>query len=267
MLIFWVVKLCGLAGRNRRFGGTYCLHHQDWNVGISLRVYTAFLPRRPALTSSPSWEPQISYMRSFVIFTLHRILLGGWSFEGWDRTGMWHAVFPIKILRYLSNACYMPWPSHLPPFNHRISRPVLRRMLICFLIFSSLLSLPVWHLLIFSSALCIRPIIISFFEKIYINLNLSMKVCPLGRDVFLSFAGLLVLTGKLVASVRAVGPPREVLSPRRGPLSGFEFELWLRGTESNVNRLYWWTFVSRKSIANIAQGRAARQSHSPVPRV
>jgi hypothetical protein len=30
VLVFWVVKPCGLAGRYHRFGGTYCLHLQGW---------------------------------------------------------------------------------------------------------------------------------------------------------------------------------------------------------------------------------------------
>jgi hypothetical protein len=29
MLVFWVVKLCGLIGRYERFGGTYCFHLLD----------------------------------------------------------------------------------------------------------------------------------------------------------------------------------------------------------------------------------------------
>jgi hypothetical protein len=36
MLVFWVVTPCGLAGRYRRFGGTYRLHLQDWGVAIAV---------------------------------------------------------------------------------------------------------------------------------------------------------------------------------------------------------------------------------------
>jgi hypothetical protein len=30
VFLFWVVKSCGTVGGHRNFGGTYCLHLQDW---------------------------------------------------------------------------------------------------------------------------------------------------------------------------------------------------------------------------------------------
>jgi hypothetical protein len=33
VLFFWVMKLCRLRGRYRRFGEKYCLHLQDWSGG------------------------------------------------------------------------------------------------------------------------------------------------------------------------------------------------------------------------------------------
>jgi hypothetical protein len=55
MLIFWVVTLCGFAGRYHRFGGTYCSEDGGnmffRNVGgICLQVHMPLLPRRPTPT-------------------------------------------------------------------------------------------------------------------------------------------------------------------------------------------------------------------------
>jgi hypothetical protein len=50
VLVFWVVKPCGLVGRYQRFEGTFSPEDGDSiflrNVGIYLQVHTALQPRR-----------------------------------------------------------------------------------------------------------------------------------------------------------------------------------------------------------------------------
>jgi hypothetical protein len=38
MLVFWVIKPCGLVGRYQHFGGTYCLHRQGWRWRLWILV-------------------------------------------------------------------------------------------------------------------------------------------------------------------------------------------------------------------------------------
>jgi hypothetical protein len=38
LLAFWAVTPCGLVGRYQRFGGTYFLHLQDWEMGSLYKV-------------------------------------------------------------------------------------------------------------------------------------------------------------------------------------------------------------------------------------
>jgi hypothetical protein len=63
ILVFWVVKPCGLVGRYQRFRGTYCLHLKGWNLkdggnmffrnfAIYLQVHTALQLRKPTSISS-----------------------------------------------------------------------------------------------------------------------------------------------------------------------------------------------------------------------
>jgi hypothetical protein len=71
MLVFWVVLLCGLVGRDQRSGKTYCLHLQHCRVEVSLedggsmflrnvciylQIHTALQPRIPT-TPCPKYEP------------------------------------------------------------------------------------------------------------------------------------------------------------------------------------------------------------------
>jgi hypothetical protein len=50
LMTFWVLTPCGLACMYQSFGETYCLYLQGSK------------PRRTSSSSSPPWEPQISYM-------------------------------------------------------------------------------------------------------------------------------------------------------------------------------------------------------------
>jgi hypothetical protein len=56
MTVFWEVVLCCLVEIDRRFRGTYCLHHQ---VGQYLPYYTAQHPRRQ--------QPLIYNIRHYVL--------------------------------------------------------------------------------------------------------------------------------------------------------------------------------------------------------
>jgi hypothetical protein len=54
VLVSWVVTLCGLVGKHRRFGGTN--HPEDGggkflqNVGINLQIHKSLRPRKPIST-------------------------------------------------------------------------------------------------------------------------------------------------------------------------------------------------------------------------
>jgi hypothetical protein len=67
METFWNIALCSLVEIDRRFRGTYSIHHPGdrpdvggrthlWNVGLHLRVHTAVYPKRLSSSYSPSWE-------------------------------------------------------------------------------------------------------------------------------------------------------------------------------------------------------------------
>jgi hypothetical protein len=74
MLFFWVVTPCGLVGRYKRFGGTYCLHLQGKYLPTSPHwgeyLYLRGMKRRDA--------GQTCIMRSCINCTIQQILLG-WS--------------------------------------------------------------------------------------------------------------------------------------------------------------------------------------------
>jgi hypothetical protein len=89
MAVFWVVVPCSLVDVYRRFGGTWCLHHQRdrpddggskyvWNVGKRLSDYTMLQPRRQPFSYSPPWEPQSYFWRILPAFrNFFRYLVGG----------------------------------------------------------------------------------------------------------------------------------------------------------------------------------------------
>jgi hypothetical protein len=69
MTVFWDVAPCSPVETDRRFRGSYCLHHQGhewWRQQSPLGVYTTQQPWRQSYSYSPPWEPEIS--PSFILF-------------------------------------------------------------------------------------------------------------------------------------------------------------------------------------------------------
>jgi hypothetical protein len=82
-ILVFVVTPCGHASRCQRFGGTHCLHRQPWRWKQYIdpkRWYLPInqrgvLPRRPASTSSPPWEPQISPSETVSLISVSHVQL------------------------------------------------------------------------------------------------------------------------------------------------------------------------------------------------
>jgi hypothetical protein len=109
MLIFWVVKPCGLVGRYQRFGGTYCLHLQRWNhfspkdrdsmflrnVGIYLQALTALQPRTTTTCSKRTFHATENFPYPFWILRNLQTAV-----DLWRRQMILDTPFPVQKKRH-----------------------------------------------------------------------------------------------------------------------------------------------------------------------